>query len=91
MSSLQSIQRQETNYKQRKILTRGKEEKTNQSLKIKISLTRWHQKVFEYTPKVTDDYSLLRFVCTDINGNLKMRLKDSIKTEWSLASITKRN
>ena len=37
------------------------------------------QKLLEYATKVMDDYSPIHFVYTDINGNLKIRLKKPIK------------
>ena len=55
-----------------------KEDKTNMPIKIKVSLTRQHQKLLEYATKVTDDYSLIHFVYTDINSNIKIRLKEPI-------------
>ena len=69
----------ETIYKHRKKLIKKKEDKTNQPIKIKVSLTRRRQKLLEYASKVTDDYGLIHFVYTDINGNLKIRLREPIK------------
>ena len=69
----------ETIYKHRKKLIKKKEDKTNQPIKIKVSLTRRRQKLLEYASKVTDDYSLIHFVYTDINGNLKICLREPIK------------
>ena len=37
------------------------------------------KELLEYATKVTDDYSLIRFLYTYINGNLKIRLKKPIK------------
>ena len=34
-----------------------KKDKSNQPIKIKVSLTRWHQKLLEYATKVIDNYS----------------------------------
>ena len=70
----------ETIYKHRKKLIKKKEDKTNQPINIKVSLTRRRQKLLEYASKVTDDYSLIHFVYTDINGNLKIRLREPIKS-----------
>ena len=70
----------ETIYKHRKKLIKKKEDKTNQPIKIKVSLTRRRQKLLEYVSKVTDDYSLIHFVYADINGNLKIRLMEPIKS-----------
>ena len=69
----------ETIYKHRKKLIKKKEGKTNQPIKIKVSLTRWRHKLLQYANKVTDDYNLIYFVYTDINGNLKIRLREPIK------------
>ena len=69
----------ETIYKHLKKLIKKKADKTNQAIKIKVSLTRRRQKLLEYATKVTDDYSLIHFVYTDIKGNLKIRLKEPIK------------
>ena len=35
--------------------------------------------------KVTDDYSLVHFVYSDINGNLKIRLKEPIRNRVVLS------
>ena len=69
----------ETIYKQRKILTEKKEDKTNLLIKIRVSLKRQYQKLLEYATKVTDDYSLIHFVYTNINGNIKIHLKEPIR------------
>ena len=69
----------ETIYKHRKKLIKKKEGKTNQPIKIKVCLTRWRHKLLQYASKVTDDYSLIYFVYTDINGNLKIHLREPIK------------
>ena len=69
----------ETIYKHRKKLIKKKEDKTNQPIKIKLSLTRRRQELLEYASKVTDNYSPIYFIYTDINGNLKIRLRESIK------------
>ena len=68
----------ETIYKQRKKLTKKKKGKINPPIKIKVSLTRRRQKLLEYATKVTHDYSLIRFIYTDINGNIKIHLKEPI-------------
>ena len=72
----------ETIYKQCKKLTKKKEAKTNQPIKIKVSPTRQSQKLLQYAAKVSDDCSLIRFVYTDINGNIKIHLKEPIKNRW---------
>ena len=69
----------ETIYKHNKKLIKKKEDKTNQPIKIKISLIRWCQKLLEYASKVTNDYSLIHFVYIDINSNLKICLREPIK------------
>ena len=71
----------ETIYKYDKKLIKKKEDKTNQLIKIKVSLTRWCQKLLEFASKVTDDYSLINFVYADINGNLKICLRELIKNQ----------
>ena len=71
----------ETIYQQTKKLTKkSKEDKTNQSMLIKLSLTRQHQNILEYVTKVTDDYSLIHLIYININCNLKMCLKVPIKS-----------
>ena len=37
------------------------------------------QELLEYATKVTGDYSLIHFAYADINGNLKIRLKEPVK------------
>ena len=81
----------ETTYKHCKKLIKKKEDKTNQPIKIKVSLSRGRQKLLEYASKVTYDCSLIHFVYTDINGNLKVRVREPSKTGWFLASIAKWN
>ena len=58
---------------------KNKEQKTNQPIKVKASPTGQHQKPLGYATEVTDDYSLIHFVYTDINHNLKIPLKGPIK------------
>ena len=77
----------ETIYKHHKKLIKRKKDKTNQLIKIKISLIRWCQKLLEYTSKVTDDYSLIHFVYTDINHNLKICLREPVKN-WVVFSFS---
>ena len=48
-------------------------------MEIKVSLTRQCEKLLIQATKVTDHYSLIRFVYTDIDVNLKINLKNSIK------------
>ena len=67
-------------------IDKNKKDKTNQPIKTKVSLTKRRQKLLEYVTKLTDDYSLIHFVYTDINGNLKIRLKESIKN-WATFSF----
>ena len=69
----------ETIYKHNQKLIKKKEDKTNQPIKIKISLIRWCQKLLEYASKVTNDYSLIHFAYIDINSNLKICLREPIK------------
>ena len=66
-----------------------KEGKTNQPIKIKVSLTRHCQKLLEYATKVADDYIVNHFVYTDINGNFKIRLMEPVKN-WVVFSFNKR-
>ena len=70
----------ETIYKHHTKLIKKKKDKTNQLIKIKISLIRWCQKLLEYASRVTDDYSLIHFVYIDINVNLKICLREPIKS-----------
>ena len=48
-------------------------------MKIKVSLTRQCEKLLIQAAKVTDDYSLIHFVYTDIDVNLKINLKKPVK------------
>ena len=47
------------------------------------------QKLLEYEPKVTCDYSLNYFAYADINSNLKIRLKKLIKNRAVFSFINK--
>ena len=69
----------QTIYKECKKLTKKKEDKTNQPIKINVSHTRQSQKLLEYYTKVTDDCSLIHFVYTDISSNIKIHLKEPVK------------
>ena len=48
-------------------------------MKIKVSLTRQWEKLLIQAAKVKDDYSLIHFVYTDIDVNLKINLKKPVK------------
>ena len=51
----------------------------HKGVKIRTSLTKRRQNLLKYPREQEEDYEIIHFVFADVNGNLKLRLKEKVR------------
>ena len=51
----------------------------HKGVKIRTSLTKRRQNLLKYAREQAEDYEIIHFVFADVNGNLKLRLKEKVR------------
>ena len=51
---------------------------TGKKIKVKLSLTKHWTRTFKYAHQITENNAKVKFVYADMNGNLKLKLHNSI-------------
>ena len=61
---------------------RKRKEIKGKKIKVKLSLTKHRTRTIKYAHQITKNNAEVNFVYADLNGNLKLRLHDSIGNKY---------